>query len=312
MKKTHLQLFLFAAIGLTVLSYSIDAFADTAIFIEFLDDSYSYEDTAVIRVTDPAINMYSQIGSIDSIDVVLSSDADTIGTTITLHETDSSSDIFEGTVFFVLDDYTSGHRLQVVQDGQIYATYGESTVSATIEGAPSPITDTTELKEKSPGSAEPIRNENFGLESSFRPHAFLEWLNEDDILSSTDTAVISVNDQYMDKDVDKFDTLEVYVYTNDDEDQGITVELTETDRSSGVFQGNLFFSTTGESQAYRLLVSHNDIISAEYSYSTVPGSYVIDISVGDEIQIIVPNDLSSLSLKSQISDGLDLEQISCF
>ena len=308
MEKINSKLFLFAAIGLTALSYSVDAFADADVSIEFLDDSYSFDDTAVIRITDPAINLYSQADSIDSIDIAISSDADTVGTTITLYETDISSDIFEGTVFFVLDDYTSGHRLQVVQGGQIYATYGESTASATVEGTPSQITDTAELEEKPSSSPETIGNEHFVPESSFRPDAFLEWLN-DDVLLSTDTAIISVNDPYMDKDVDEFDTLEAYVYTNDDEDEGIIVELTETDRSSGIFQSNLFFRTTGESQAYRLLVAHNDIVSAEYGYSTVPGSNMVDISVGDEIRVVVPN--TTLSLKSQIFDGLDLKQISC-
>lgn len=122
-------------------------FADTATTVEFLEDSYSYEDTAVIRIFDPALNMYSESGFVDSIDIVISSDADTIGTDITLVETDGSSGIFEGTIFFTLDDYTSGHRLQVVQGGEIYVAYGDTTISAKIEGTPSPITDTTELEE---------------------------------------------------------------------------------------------------------------------------------------------------------------------
>ena len=146
MEKTQLTLFLFATISLIAFSYAADAFAEDEITVEFLEDSYSHDGTAVIRVTDSKMDDSSIPNSVD---VALSSDADTIGTTITLQETDNTSGIFEGTVFFVLDDYTSGHRLQVVQGGEIYATYGETTVSAKIEGTPSPITDTAELEETS-------------------------------------------------------------------------------------------------------------------------------------------------------------------
>ena len=133
------KLFLFATISLVAISYNIDVFAEDPDLIEFLEDSYSYDDTAVIRVIDSEMNVSSDI---DSVDINISSDADTIGTTITLHETDTSSGIFEATVFFVLDDFTSGYRLQIVQGGEIYATYNDTINSASIEGTPSPITDT--------------------------------------------------------------------------------------------------------------------------------------------------------------------------
>ncbi|MGI9566913.1 MAG: hypothetical protein ACR2LL_07875 [Nitrosopumilus sp.] len=144
MEKLHSKLFLFAAIGLIAISYNVNAFAEDEGVIEFLEDSYSYDGTAVIRVTDSDMDVSN---GVDTVDAVVSSDADTVGTTIMLHETDSSSGVFEGTVFFVLDDYTSGHRLQIVQGGEIYATYKDMTSSASIEGTPSPITDTTELEE---------------------------------------------------------------------------------------------------------------------------------------------------------------------
>ena len=136
------KLFLFATISLIAISYNIDAFAEDEIVVEFLEDSYSSDGAAVIRITDSKMDDSSIINTVD---VVVSSDADTIGTTITLQETDNVSGIFEGTVFFVLDDYTSGHRLQVVQGGSIYVTYKDTTSSASIEGTPFPITDTTEL-----------------------------------------------------------------------------------------------------------------------------------------------------------------------
>ena len=125
------KLFLFATISLIAISYNIDAFAEDEIVVEFLEDSYSSDSTAVIRITDSKMDDSSIINTVD---VIVSSDADTIGTTITLQETDNVSGIFEGTVFFVLDDYTSGHRLQVVQGGSVYVTYKDTTSFASIEG----------------------------------------------------------------------------------------------------------------------------------------------------------------------------------
>ncbi len=163
-EKIHSKLFLFATISLIVISYNIDVFAENNGMIEFLEDSYSYDDTAVIRVTDSDMDVSSDI---DSVDIHILSDADTIGTSIMLHETDTSSGIFEGTVFFVLDDYTSGHTLQIVQGGEIYVTYRDMTSSASIEGTPSSITDTTELEEISSNSIEPIaKGEKFNLYSN--------------------------------------------------------------------------------------------------------------------------------------------------
>ena len=156
-KKIHSTLFLFAIINLITISYNVDVFAEDEIVVEFLEDSYSSDDTAVIRVTDSRIDDSSIINTVD---VVISSDADTIGTTITLQETDNVSGIFEGTVFFVLDDYTSGHRLQVVQGGSIYVTYKDTISSISIEGTPSPITDTTELEETPSNTVDVVQGDS--------------------------------------------------------------------------------------------------------------------------------------------------------
>ena len=85
MEKIHLTLFLFATISLIAFSYTADVFAEDEITVEFLEDSYSHDGTAVIRVTDSRMDDSSIPNSVD---VALSSDADTIGTTITLQETD--------------------------------------------------------------------------------------------------------------------------------------------------------------------------------------------------------------------------------
>lgn len=157
MEKLHSKLFLFATISLIAISYNVDVFAEDERLIEFLEDSYPYHGTAVIRVTDSDMDVSSDV---ETVDVGVASDADIIGTTITLHETDSSSGIFEGTVFFVLDDSTSGHRLQVVQGGEIYAVYEDLSTDARIEETPSPITDTAELEEISASPNE--RNDDNG------------------------------------------------------------------------------------------------------------------------------------------------------
>ena len=301
-EKIQLKIFLFATISLIAISYNIDVFAENNSVIEFLEDNYSYDETAVIRVIDSDMDVSSDI---DYVNVNVASDADTIGTIILLQETDTSSGIFEGTVFFVLDDYTSGHRLQIVQGGEIYTAYKGTVSSASIEGTPSPITDTTELEEGKPNFTKNIKDQTSEL---IRPDAFLEWINND-VISSTDTGVIRVHDEYVNQDPKEIETLSVSVYVEERYDEAITVELFEIDEDTGIFEGMIFFSNTLPSSGHRLHVINNDIVAAEYSYITDPESDFLYTAVGDEITITIH--YTTTSLKSQLSNGLSPEETTC-
>ena len=256
--KIQSKLFLIATIILIVLYYDIDAFAEDEIVVEFLEDIYSFDGTAVIRVTDSRMDDSSIINTVD---VVISSDADTIGTTITLQETDNVSGIFEGTIFFVLDDYTSGHQLQVVQDGSIYVTYKDTTSSASIEGTPSPITDTTELEEIPSSFAETIdKGEKFSLYSRVGDTLYL---HEE---SASFSVVLHVD--YNEKLIDHT----AHVWSDSDSEGYMTI------LSKNNFQNNLDgliqFSTDTNSLDNKLQVKSGDKIFVKYEDSII--SMVVD------------------------------------
>ena len=300
---------LIAFASLIMVSYNVDVFAEeNKTMIEFLEDSYPHSGTAVIRVTDSSMNVSS---GVDYVDVVISSDADTVGTVVTMQETDNSSGIFEGTVFFVLNDYTSGHRLQVVQGDYIYATYKDTTDSALIEGTPYPITDTTEFEEAQVKSAETTKEEVSSESESNRPDAFLEWTEES--YGLTDTGVVRVVDSFANSNPDKHESLDVIVYTiNEDWDMEegnmLELSLTETGPDSGIFEATIFFSEDKPSQGHRLQVETGDLVEATYAYSTDPQTGIIDIEVGDMFEIIsyVPT-----SLKEQLSHAINTQEIKC-
>ena len=303
---TFLGLVAFAS--LIMISYNVDAFAEDKAIIEFLEESYAHDGTAVIRVTDSRMD---NDPFVETVDVVLFSGADTIGTTITLRETDNKSGIFEGTVFFVLDDYTSGNRLQVVQGDFIYATYKGTTSSATIKGTPSQITDTTEFEEVPSNTVETIEEQEIiESDSVIRPDAFLEWT--EDSYGLTDTGIVRVVDSFANNNPDKEENLDVIVYTmNEDwemeEDNMLTLSLTETGLDSGIFEATIFFSEDRPSQGHRLQVEAGDLVEAVYSYSTDPQTGVMDMEVGDMFEIIS----TPISLKKQLSNAINPQEIQC-
>lgn len=256
--KIQSKLFLFATIKLIAISYNIDVFAENNDMIEFLEDNYSYDETAVIRVIDSDMDVSSDI---DYVDINVASDADTIGTTIMLQETDTSSGIFEGTVFFVLDDYTSGHRLQIVQGGEIYAAYKGTVSSAFIEGTPLPITDTTELEEIPLNSAKTIdKGEKFNLYS-----------NPGDTLYLHEKSVSFSVVLHVDYD-EKLINHTAHVWSDSDS-EGYMTTLTKNNfhnRLDGLIQ----FSTDSDSLDNKLKVKSGDTIFVKYEDAII--SFVVD------------------------------------
>ena len=276
-RKTQSKLFLIATISLITISYNIDVFAEDEIMVEFLEDSYSYNETAVIRVNDPDMSISYDI---DYVEINIASDADTIGTTIMLHETDTSG-IFEGTIFFVLDDYTSGHRLQIVQGGEIYAAYKGTITSASIEGTPSPIIDTTELKEIPSSLSKTIdKGEKFNLYSN--PGDTL-YLHEESVYFSV---VLHVD--YDEKLIDH--TAHVW---SDSDSEGYITTLTKNNFHN-TLNGMVQFSTDSDSLDNKLKVKSGDKIFVKYDDAII--SFIVD-------EYVSP-------LKQQKS-GMTSEQVVC-
>ncbi|WP_179372602.1 hypothetical protein [Nitrosopumilus ureiphilus] len=97
--------------------------------IKWLETSYPSTGTAVVQLIDPDMNLNSE--KVDNFDVDVWSDTDFAGIDLTMTETDVSSGIFEGTVFFTITDDSSGHRLRVLQGDTIYTKYDDITISET-------------------------------------------------------------------------------------------------------------------------------------------------------------------------------------
>ncbi len=94
--------------------------------VRWLEDSYPTSGTGVVRVTDPDMNLNPD--RIDNFDIDVWSDSDPGGIDLTVTETDDSTGIFEGTVFFTTTDESSGHRLRVIEGDTLTAEYEDNTL----------------------------------------------------------------------------------------------------------------------------------------------------------------------------------------
>ena len=94
--------------------------------IQWLEASYPASGTGVVRVVDPDMNWNPE--AVDNFDVDVWSDSDASGIDLTMTETNSSTGIFEGTVFFSTTDESSGHRLRVAEGDTITAEYEDNTL----------------------------------------------------------------------------------------------------------------------------------------------------------------------------------------
>ncbi len=104
--------------------------------VGFLEASYPATGQGVIRVVDPDMNLNPE--AVDNFDVDVWSDSDAGGIDLTVTETNEATGIFEGTVFFTVDDESSGHRLRVAEGDTVTAEYEDNTL-------PDPYTTADEL-----------------------------------------------------------------------------------------------------------------------------------------------------------------------
>lgn len=79
-----------------------------------------------------------------------------------------------------------------------------------------------------------------------------------------DVGIVKVIDKGMNQDDKKIDSFDIHVWSDTDHN-GIELTITETDMDSGVFEGNVFFTSTDESSGVRLLVE--DAVYAEHKSS---------------------------------------------
>ena len=103
--------------------------------------------------------------------------------------------------------------------------------------------------------------------------------SEDAYLSSS-SAVISILDPDMNMNPDTVENFKVDVYSDSDSG-GIQLTVDETNESTGVFEGTIFFTTSDASSGHTLRVSEGDSITVDYTDHTLPEPY----STSDDIDV---------------------------
>jgi hypothetical protein len=104
--------------------------------VQWLEASYPASGTGVIRVIDPDMNLNPE--AVDNFDINAWSDSDNGGVDLTVTETNEATGIFEGTVFFTVNQESAGHRLRVSEGDTVTAEYEDNTL-------PDPYTTADEL-----------------------------------------------------------------------------------------------------------------------------------------------------------------------
>ena len=113
--------------------------------------------------------------------------------------------------------------------------------------------------------------------------AEIKWLETN--YSRSDTGIVRLVDPDMDLDQEKTDNVIVKVWSNADT-KGIDLVVTETNVSTGVFEGEIIFSDK-QSLDYELQVAKDDKIIVEYIDKTLPESVNTD-----EFSIIAESKIS--------------------
>ena len=105
----------------------------------------------------------------------------------------------------------------------------------------------------------------------------VQWLEAS--YPASGTGVLRVIDPDMNLNPEAVDNFDVNVASNTDA-SGITLTVTETNEATGIFEGTIFFTTTGGSSGHRLRVSEGDTVTADYSDVTLPSPYTTGDSEG--------------------------------
>ncbi|MFB5629242.1 MAG: hypothetical protein ACE5RR_04840, partial [Nitrosarchaeum sp.] len=107
--------------------------------IEFSENNYLSDKTAIIRVIDSDLNLNPE--SLDHVSIDVTSNSDASGIKVNAIETSESSGIFVATFFFTQNQSSSGNRLYVMPGDTITAKYDDYTLPK-----PYSISDHLEIK----------------------------------------------------------------------------------------------------------------------------------------------------------------------
>ena len=104
----------------------------------------------------------------------------------------------------------------------------------------------------------------------------VQWLEAS--YPASGTGVLRVIDPDMNLNPEAVDNFDVNIASNTDA-SGITLTVTETNEATGIFEGTVFFTTTGGSSGHRLRISEGDTVTADYGDGTLPSPYTASDSV---------------------------------
>ena len=203
--------------------------------IQWLETSYPASGTGVVRVFNPDMNLDPE--SFDNFDVDVWSDSDLAGIDLTVTETNHSTGIFEGTLFFSTNDDSSGHRLRVSGGDTITAKYGDhmlpdpstTTTTAAVADEPELLVSTATIRETNM----PVDDEDSENQITLDKKAYT-W---------TDKVYITIVapeynlDSSMVEDIGSPDNHPVKIYTRN---QSLSnYKLVETGLDTGIFTGEI-------------------------------------------------------------------------
>ena len=104
----------------------------------------------------------------------------------------------------------------------------------------------------------------------------VQWLEAS--YPASGTGVLRVIDPDMNLNPEAVDNFDVNIASHTDA-SGITLTVTETNEATGIFEGTVFFTTTGGSSGHRLRVSEGDTVTADYADGTLPLPYTTNDQV---------------------------------
>ena len=104
----------------------------------------------------------------------------------------------------------------------------------------------------------------------------VQWLEAS--YPASGTGVLRVIDPDRNLNPEAVDNIDVNI-ASDTDASGITLTATETNEATGIFEGTIFFTTTGGSSGHRLRVSEGDTVTADYADATLPLPYTVNDSV---------------------------------